>query len=165
MKQDKIMRQVFIIFTLCLLVPYLQFPLNTAPHEPRANSAEETLISALKAVAFNYAKSYEEGDVATMEGLLHPQFSKAGTFKSRKGEKKVSLMNAGQLLGLVKKNSQRTAARKAKDLHTKVQVLATHGDTATVLLEDDLYVEYLQLIKIDKTWKIIHVLWTTAPGA
>ncbi|MCP4221583.1 MAG: nuclear transport factor 2 family protein [bacterium] len=162
MKHQPLVRHIFIGFSLFILV--LLLPLVAAGSAPQGEKADKALRSTLESIAFNYAKFYEEGDVAGMESLLHPRLSKSGIYKNRKGDKKTSHMNTAQLLKLVKMNAGKSAAQKAKDLHTKVTVLNIHGDTANLLLEDDLYVEYLQLIKVDTTWKIIHVLWTTAPA-
>ena len=114
----------------------------------------------LKQLALNYGIAYEQGKVDLMKSILHPSIIKRGVYRKDGKEYPLSDIGYKQLIELVKRNTNRKEEDKNRDLHTKIIIHGIFENIANLTLKDDLYIEYLSLLKVKGKWKIINVLWT-----
>jgi len=115
-----------------------------------------TQIDDITATALDYAESAYEGDGPRMERALHPDLAKRIVVTEADGTRRLSQMSALDLIAYA-----RDAHGKQPEDHRQrdVRVLDVFGNTATVRLEMNDWVDYMHLAKFDGRWVIINVLW------
>ncbi len=108
-----------------------------------------------------YAKAFDNGDIELLKKMIHPEIVKRGLYIKGRSTFPLSMLNYSQMLHLSNQNRMRKEQKvlKAKDLHSQVILHRIDGMIANVTLIDDLYIEYLSLIRKKSGWKILQVLW------
>jgi len=138
---------VFLLTTLCI----------------SAQSAEDTL--AIKEAALNYIEGYFYKDAERMEKALHPELVKRSIQKSKDGHEFVVNRGASFMIMAAANNSNRHAANPEEPIESIVEIYDIVGNAATVKVSTNQYgfIDYLHLGKYYGEWKIINVLWASAP--
>jgi hypothetical protein len=111
---------------------------------------------AIRAAALDYIEGWYAGDAARMERSLHPELVKrivgTGGGGSTLGE-----MTAAQLVAATAQGGGRqTPAGRQR---TDVRILDVFGNTASVRVDADAWIDYLHLARWNGEWKILNVLW------
>ena len=117
---------------------------------------------AIKAAALDYMDGAHEGNADRIARSVHSELSKASVRKLPQTGKDV-LYKAGfsRLAELVRANAVPLAP---EDRHIEITILAVREGLACVKAVSSLFYDYLQLAKIDGTWKLINVLWRYNPS-
>jgi hypothetical protein len=114
--------------------------------------------AAIRATALDYAEGWYGGDAARMERALHPQLAKR--IVRRSGDAfNLQEMTATQLVDATRGGGGRStpSGRQRKD----VQILDVFGNTASVRLSMDGWIDYMHMAKWQGRWVIVNVLWET----
>lgn len=118
---------------------------------------------AIKATALDYVLGFYQGDTARLDRALSTELKKLG-FGRRAAE--------GPYQGpfyMTKESALEFAPGYAKDenlpadAHQKITVLDQLDKIASVRVEAVWGIDYMQMAKIDGSWKIYNVIWQTWP--
>ena len=106
--------------------------------------------AAVVATALDYIEGWYEGDSTRMARALHSDLVKR-------------IVRQGSLQQMGRDDLVSGTARKGPgpdvDLSDNVSGLDIFGNAATVRVDADQWVDFLQLSKIDGRWVIVNVLW------
>ncbi len=117
----------------------------------------------VETAALDYIEGAYSGDAERMEGALHPELNKVLLDRHRQtGEQYLYKMGASNLIegaraGLGKLDED------ARDI--EVEIYDISKGIAAVKVSSALYIDHLQLAKVNGEWKIINVLWVPNPDA
>ena len=114
---------------------------------------------AIKQTALDYIESQHSPNPARMERALHPRMVKRTFWKDKAtGKDYVRETNTESMVLLAEsynKNGDKFPASPRKD----IKLLDVSDRTASVKLFADEWIDYMHLVKLNNTWKIINVLW------
>ena len=114
--------------------------------------------SAIIETALNYGDGFYSGDVGRMEKAIHPDFNKvAPLILPETG--KIYLMYI-TYSGLIEMTRAKISLKDRVQKKCNAEVLKVNGNVACVKLTSPDFNEYLEMVKIDKQWKIVNILWT-----
>lgn len=113
--------------------------------------------------ALDYIEGAYSGDAERMERALHPELTKVLLNRHRQtGEQFLYKMGASDLiegtragLGLLEEDKR----------SIEVDVYDMAFDMASVKVASAMYIDYLQVARVNGEWKIINVLWVPNPDA
>jgi hypothetical protein len=138
-----------------------------ASNQPGATSREpddfEVARGEVERTVLDYIEGAYSGDAERMERALHPELTKMLLNRHRQtGEQFLYKMGASDLiegtragLGLLEEDKR----------NIEVNVYDIAFDMASVKVESAMYIDYLQVAKVNGEWKIINVLWVPNPEA
>ena len=118
----------------------------------------DTERAAIVATALDYFEGWFDGDAERMERALHPALAKRSLGQ---------VASAGTELRDVTKEQMVTwtavgegkAVDRAPGRRIDVTVVDVHGNIASVVVDSDVYREYVHLVRTDDGWKIVNALW------
>lgn len=144
----KMLSVVFVLFMLAI------------PVAVRAQS--DTERDAVKQAVLDYVEGVYEVNPSRIERGVHPDLAKRGFF-IKKGEAVYSphTMTFQQLVELSKNYNK--DGHVPKDAPKEVVIYDISDQTASAKLTALWGIDYMHLAKYDGKWKIINVLWQTAP--
>ena len=113
------------------------------------------------AQARNYIEGSFTGDAGRMEGALHPELTKVAlAHDPTTGRPYLRTMGASDLIegtlagmGMVPED----------EWHIDVEIQDVSHGIASVKVTSSMYIDYLQMGKVNEAWKIINVLWVPNP--
>jgi hypothetical protein len=111
--------------------------------------------AAIVAVALDYAQAGYTGDSVRMEGTLHGQLAKRILVKEGENSR-LSHMSA---LELVQYARDGRGLQPEEHRQCDVRVLDIFGNTASVRLEMNEWIDYLHMGHWNGRWVIVNVLW------
>jgi hypothetical protein len=115
--------------------------------------------AAIRATALDYIEGWYSNDAARMERALHPKLAKRMVWADSTGKSRLVDMTAAELVQGTRAHRPMPAAERRKD----VQILSAFGNAAVVRIDAAEWVDYLQEIKWNGSWKIINVVWENRP--
>lgn len=127
-----------------------------------ARSQAATDREAIVKTALDYIEGYYTGDGARMERSLHPDLAKRIVRVDPAGKPRLDHMGAPQL---VKIAASRANAPKPAQQQKDVTVLDVFGNTASVKIVANDWIDYLHVAKWEGRWLIVNVLWEMKPVA
>jgi hypothetical protein len=143
------MRNILIIL-LIVLFSHLLYGQN------QKDSPDETSI---KKTVLDYAEGYYSGDVSRMESAIHPELNKVTLTKmSRSNRNSLSYTTYTQLIEYTRDTLGKLEPEKR---NIEVKILDINENIALAKVTTAKFNDYLQLIKIDKDWKIINIIWNS----
>ncbi|KUY19614.1 hypothetical protein BAZ12_05065 [Elizabethkingia miricola] len=114
---------------------------------------------AIKQATLDYIESQHSPNPVRMERALHPRMVKRTFWKDKAtGKDYVRETNTESMVLLAEsynKNGDKFPASPRKD----IKLLDVSDRTASVKLFADEWIDYMHLVKLNGTWKIINVLW------
>ncbi len=127
-----------------------------------AAQSEDIEREAVKQAVLDYVEGVYEVDPTRIERSVHPDLAKRG-FYVKRGESNYSSspMTFAELVNLAKTYNK--SGRVAKGAPKEVIVFDVLDQTASAKLVASWGVDYLHLAKYDGRWKIVNVLWQSAP--
>jgi hypothetical protein len=140
--------------TLALTATALLSSLTTPSH---AQTAADS--AAIRATALDYIDGWYTNNAARMERALHPKLAKRMVWADSAGRSHLVDMNALELIQGTRAHPPVPATERRKD----VQILSAFGNAAVVRIDAQDWVDYLQQVKWNGTWKIINVVWENRP--
>jgi hypothetical protein len=140
-----------VISALCLAVAITVTPV-VAIAQTAADSA------GLEATARDYIEGWYSGDATRMARALHPELVKRIHQRdSTAGRWVVDNQGASRLtLATARGGGTRTPKEKQR---TEVKILDIFRGAASVRVDADAWVDYLQLVREGDRWLILNVLW------
>ena len=125
-----------------------------------ARSQADADREAIVKTALDYIEGYYTGDAARMERSLHPDLAKRIVRTDPAGKPRLDHMGAPQL---VKIAGSRANAPKPAQQQKDVTVLDVFGNTASVKIVANDWIDYLHVAKWEGRWLIVNVLWEMKP--
>ena len=148
---DNITRTVLALATLIVVA-------TTTTGTARSQTATDR--DAIVQTALDYIEGYYTGDAARMERSLHPDLAKRIVRIDPAGKPRLDHMGAPQL---VKIAAGRANAPKPAQQQKDVTVLDVFGNTASVKIVANDWIDYLHVAKWEGRWVIVNVLWEMKP--
>jgi hypothetical protein len=114
--------------------------------------------AAIKATALDYIEGWYAGDGERMERALHPELAKRiVNTNPANGRNSLGQQSAMTLVQGTKRGGGKDTpvAKQRKD----VRILDVFGNTASVKIDADSWVDYLHVAKWNGRWVIVNVLW------
>jgi hypothetical protein len=115
--------------------------------------------AAIRATALDYIEGWYTRDAARMERALHPRLAKRMVWTDSTGKSRLVDITAAELVQGTREHPPVPASEQRKD----VQILSAFGNAAVVRIDAWEWVDYLQQIKWNGSWKIINVVWENRP--
>lgn len=129
---------------------------NPTPVLEDTQTVSDAVHAAIIAVALDYAEGAYTGDGARMERALHGQLAKRVVLTAPDGTSRLAQMSALELVQYARDgHGRQPEERRQRD----VRILDVFRDVATVRLEMNDWIDYLQLAQWNGRWVIINVLW------
>lgn len=123
----------------------------------RAQSAADS--AAIRATALDYIDGWYTNNPVRMERALHPHLAKRLVWADSTGKSHLVDLTALELIQGTKAHPPVPASERRDD----VTILSTFGNAAMVRIEATEWVDFLQVIKWNGSWKIINVVWENRP--
>jgi putative lumazine-binding protein len=115
--------------------------------------------AAIRATALDYIEGWYGNNAARMERALHPRLAKRMVWADSTGKSHLVDLTARDLVQGTKSHPPVPPSERRKD----VQILNVFGNAAMVRIDAQEWVDYLQQIKWNGSWKIINVVWENRP--
>ena len=138
-----------------------------AAREPQATGtpppvASATDLEAIERAARDYGDGWYEGDAERMERALHPELAKRVVF-SRPGSGRSGLGQMGAMT--LVQYTRRGGGSKAKveKRPSKITILEVFENAACVKVDGPEWVDFLHVVKWNRRWVIMNVLWEPKP--
>jgi hypothetical protein len=107
---------------------------------------------AIVRCALDYFEGWFDANAERMGRALHP-----GLAKRSLGTGGLDHLTAEQMIEATAAGSGRGREPGARRID--VHVVEVYGDIATVVVDSNVYREYLHLVRVDDGWKIVNALW------
>ena len=136
------------------LVPVLLFA-GVLDAQTSADSA------AIRQTALDYIEGWYEGNAERMERAVHPDLAKRIINVDQRGRPVLGHQSAMTLV----QNTRRGGGKDTPpaERRTGVRILDAFGNTASVRVDADRWIDYLHVAKWNGRWVIINVLWENRP--
>jgi len=118
--------------------------------------------AAIRQTALDYIEGWYSGDADRMERALHTHLAKRLVYTDKEGHSRLVDLTAEELI-----QSTRSAVGKIprEQWRDSVTVLSVFGNDAVVRIDATTWVDFLEEIKWNGSWKIINVIWENRPRA
>ena len=122
-----------------------------------AQSAADS--AAIRATALDYIQGWYTNNAERMERALHPHLAKRLVWADSTGRSHLVDMTALELVQGTRSHPP-TPASERRD---EVTILSSYGNAAMVRVEATDWVDFLQEVKWNGSWKILNVVWENRP--
>ena len=129
------------------------------PTMSHAQSAADS--AAIRAPALDYIEGGYAGNAERMERAVHPDLAKRIMNTDQRGRRVLGHQSAMTLVLNTRNGGGKDtpAAEQRKD----VRILDIFGNTASVRIDADSWVDYLHVARWNDRWVIVNVLWELRP--
>jgi hypothetical protein len=118
-------------------------------------------MAAIKRVCHDYIEGYFSGDADRMADALHPELTKVRPELVRKTGR-IMLDKVGAEL-LIEATRTKMGVKDEADWKIEYKLLDYNENLALVEIVSSMFIDYIQLGRINGEWKIINVLWAMNP--
>jgi Putative lumazine-binding len=115
--------------------------------------------AAIRATALDYIDGWYTNNSARMERALHPHLAKRLVWADSTGRSHLVDMSALELIQGTRAHPPTPASERRDD----VTILGSFGSVAMVRIEASDWVDFLQEVRWNGSWKIINVVWENRP--
>jgi pimeloyl-ACP methyl ester carboxylesterase len=115
---------------------------------------------AIRQAALDYIEGWYAGDAERMGRSLHPELVKR-IVRDRYRGSELEQMGAPELIAMTGRGGGRTTSAEAQRMD--VTILDVFGNAASVRVDADAWIDYMQLARYNGEWKIVNVLWELRP--
>ena len=133
----------------------LTMPAVPAGAQTAADSA------GIRQAALDYIEGWYEGNAERMERAVHPDLAKRIINTNPQGRSVLGHQSAMTLVQYTKRGGGKDTP--AAQRRTDVRILDIFGNTASVRVDADRWIDYLHIAKWNGRWVIINVLWENRP--
>ncbi len=140
--------------------PYILFPVYfaiLASLEINAQTRQDSI--AIRQVALDYIEAQHQVNSAQFERAAHPRMVKRTFWKDKTTQKEYLRETFKDYMVLLSESYNRNGDKFPKNPKKEIIILDIFDRTASVKLIADEWIDYLHIIKINSTWKIVNVLW------
>ena len=125
----------------------------------RAQTAADS--AGIRQAALDYIEGWYEGNAERMERAVHPDLAKRIINADQRGRSVLGHQSAMTLV----QNTRRGGGKETSvaERRTDVRILDVFGNTASVRVDADRWIDYLHIAKWNGRWVIINVLWENRP--
>jgi hypothetical protein len=129
------------------------------PSTSQGQSAADS--AAIRSTALDYIEGWYTANAERMERALHPDLAKRIINTNPRGRNVLGHQSAMTLV----QNTRAGGGRETPvaQRRTDVRILDIFGNTASVRIDADSWVDYLHVAKWNGRWVIINVLWELRP--
>ncbi len=114
---------------------------------------------AIKQAALDYIESQHKPNPSQMERALHPRMVKRTFWKDKATGKDYVRETTTESMVLLAESYNRNGDKFPSSPKKEVLLLDVSERTASVKLIADEWIDYMHIVKINDSWKIINVLW------
>lgn len=114
---------------------------------------------AIKVAVLNYIESQHVPNSAQMERALHPRMVKRTFWKDKETGKDYVRETSTESMVLLAESYNKKKDKFPAVPRKEVRFLDVSDRTASIKLIADDWIDYLHLVKLNGSWKIINVLW------
>lgn len=114
---------------------------------------------AIKQAALDYIESQHKPNPKQMERALHPRMVKRTFWKDKATGKDYVRETTTESMVLLAESYNKNGDKFPAVPKKEVILLDVSERTASVKLVADEWIDYMHIVKIDGTWKIVNVLW------
>lgn len=114
---------------------------------------------AIKQAALDYIESQHKPNPNQMERALHPRMVKRTFWKDKATGKDYVRETTTESMLLLAESYNRNGDKFPSSPKKEVLLLDVSERTASVKLIADEWIDYMHIVKINGSWKIINVLW------
>jgi hypothetical protein len=118
--------------------------------------------AAIRHTALDYIDGWYSGDAARMEGALHSHLAKRLVYTDQHGQSRLVDLTAEELIQSTRAGTGKIPREQWRD---SVTVLSVFGNDAVVRIDATTWVDFLEEIKWNGSWKIVNVIWENRPRA
>jgi putative lumazine-binding protein len=115
--------------------------------------------AAIRSTALDYIDGWYTNNSSRMERALHPHLAKRLVWADSTGRSHLVDMTALELI----QGTKAHPATPASERRDEVTILSSYGNVAMVRIEASDWVDFLQEVKWNGSWKIINVVWENRP--
>ena len=133
------------------------FLLTVAGSSLAAQTATDS--AAIRATALDYIQGWYSNNAGRMERALHPHLAKRLVWADSTNRSHLVDMTALELIQGTRSHPPTPAGERRDD----VTILSTYGNVAMVRIEASDWVDFLQEVKWNGSWKILNVVWENRP--
>lgn len=127
----------------------------------RAVIAQTAADSAgIRATAHDYIDGWYSGDAERMERAVHSHLAKRLVATGPQGRSMLVDLTAAELIQSTRAGYGKIPRDKWRD---SVTILDIYGNDAVARIDATTWVDFLQLVKWNGTWKIVNVIWENRP--
>ena len=125
----------------------------------RAQTAADS--AAIRQAALDYIEGWYEGNAERMERAVHPDLAKRIINADQRGRGVLGHQSAMTLV----QNTRRGGGKETPvaERRTDMRILDIFGNTASVRVDADRWIDYMHIAKWNGRWVIINVLWENRP--
>jgi Putative lumazine-binding len=145
------MKRILQLTTLSTLL--LAAPVRSLTAQTATDSA------AIRATALDYIQGWYTNNAERMERALHPHLAKRLVWADSTGRSHLVDLTALELIQGTRSHPATPATERRDD----VTILSTYGNVAMVRIEATDWVDFLQMVKWNRSWKILNVVWENRP--
>ena len=125
-----------------------------APSIAQEISSEQ---AAIRATALDYIEGFFSGDAERMSRALHTELTKVIVMVPKDNMKAFTRkMTATELIEITR---SKRGVIPQEEWGIEVTVLDVCGNMSAVKIINPKFIDYLQMAKVDGSWKIVNVLW------
>lgn len=114
---------------------------------------------AIKQAALDYIESQHKPNPQQMEKALHPRLVKRTFWKNKETNKDYIRETFAENMNILAEYYNVKGDKFPANFKKEVKLLDVSDRTASVKLMADDWIDYMHLVKINGSWKIINVLW------
>jgi Putative lumazine-binding len=118
-------------------------------------------LAAIEVCVRDYFEGWFEGDVARMEGALHPELAKRSFGQ---GRDRVPVLVTDSAAGMIEATAEGAGRARAGGRPLQVEIVDAAGSIASVIVRSEHYLEYLHLVETPDGWRIVNALWRWSDG-
>src|SRR5688572_9377827 len=126
-----------------------------------ASAQTEADTAGIRQAALDYIEGWYEGNAERMERAVHPDLAKRIINADQRGRSVLGHQSAMTLV----QNTRRGGGKETPvaERRTDVRILDLFGNTASVRVDADRWIDYMHVAKWNGRWVIINVLWENRP--
>jgi Putative lumazine-binding len=107
---------------------------------------------AIVLCVLDYFEGWFEADPERMRRALHPDLAKRSL-----GREGLDQLTASQMVDATAEGAGRKG--DSPERRIDIHVVEVYGDIATVVVDSNVYREYVHLVRTNGDWKIVNALW------
>jgi len=144
-----------------MILSFMVFVSALAAQEIRADLEKEK--AAIEEAARDYMEGWYEGNVERMTKALHPELVKRAPVPLPTGRMNLQFASGSNMVEYTRAGFGKANAKKMGNV--EITIFHVSRNTASAMATSGEYIDYIHLVKIDKEWKILNVLWEPANPA